>query len=164
MELKRDDEDVIDKFCQSLGLDKSKKKYRTHELTKSVEIRFACKLMIYHLLRLGLAFRKSKIIEFPKLLNRETELAFLLGFYDGDGKQNSPEIISGSKRFLEQVKQKFHLNYKLRMECHDSEIYGRRIIGTEYRLWLGVHLFKEMQDNYSDSMTRKRGYGTLPRK
>lgn len=159
IELKRDDEDVIDKFCQCLGLNKSKKEYRKHERTRSVEIRFACKLMVYDLMRLGLTLRKSKIIEFPELLGREMKLAFLLGYFDGDGKQNSPEITSGSMRFLEQVKHRFNLPYKLRMECYDKEIYGRKIRGTEYRLWLGVDLFNEMLDNYSESMTRKRGYG-----
>jgi hypothetical protein len=157
LEVKRDDEDIIDKFCRSLGLEKSKKEYRTHGLTKSVEIRFACKLMVLDLMRMGLVLRKSKIIEFPKLLNREIELAFLLGFYDGDGRQNSPEFTSGSKRFLGQVKYRFGLPYKLRMECYDKEIYGRKIKeGTKYRLWLGVDLFNEMLENYTKSMGRKR--------
>jgi hypothetical protein len=164
LELKRDDEDIIDKFCRSLGLNKSKKEYRTHGPTKSVEIRVACKPMVLDLMRLGLIFRKSKIIEFPKLLNREMELAFLLGYFDGDGKQNSPEVISGSKRFLEQVKDRFGLPYKLRIEHNDGEICGRKIRGTEYRLWLGVDLFVEMQQNYPGSMMRKRGYGTRQEK
>jgi hypothetical protein len=159
LELKRDDEEVIVRFCQSLRLEKSKKEYRIHERTRSVEIRFACKPMVLDLMRLGLKFRKSKIIEFPDLPNREMELAFLLGYFDGDGKQNSPEITSGSKRFLEQTRHKFALPYKLRMECYNKEIYGRKIRGTEYRLWLGANLFVKMQNNYSDSMARKRGYG-----
>jgi hypothetical protein len=159
LELKRDDEEAIDRFCRSLGLEKSKKEYRIHERTKSVEIRFAYKPMVLDLMRLGLKFRKSKIIEFPDLRNSEMELAFLLGYFDGDGKQNSPEITSGSKRFLEETKDKFALPYKLRMECYNKEIYGRKIRGTEYRLWLGANLFVEMQKNYSDSMARKRGYG-----
>lgn len=159
LELCRNDEDVIDRFCECLRLDKSKKEYGRHEQTKSVEIRFGCKQMVNDLLKQGLMFRKSKIIELPKLLNRSLELAFLLGYYDGDGKQNSTEIASGSIRFLEQVKDRFGLPYKIQMEKREKEIYGRTIKnGTEYRLWLGVNLFNEMLSNFQNSMVRKRGH------
>jgi hypothetical protein len=157
LELSRNDEDIIDKFCQCLGLEKSKKEYRRHEETDSVEMRFACRKMVYDLFRHGLTFRKSKTLELPPLPNREVELAFLLGYYDGDGKQNSTEVASGSLRFLEQVKGRFRLPYRIQVERSEKKIYGRKIKeGTEYRLWLGVGLFKEMLENYTDSMDRKR--------
>jgi hypothetical protein len=156
LELSTDDENVIDKFCECLGLDKNKKRHRRHEKTESVEIKFGCKKMANDLLRQGLTFRKSRVIEFPRLSSGDVELAFLLGYYDGDGKENAPEISSSSIRFLEQIKERFHLPYRIQMYERDKEIYGRRIRGTEGRLRLGRELFNEMLRNYPNSMVRKR--------
>lgn len=52
--------------------------------------------------------KKSKNIEFGE---RKLDLAFLLGFYDGDGIQGETAIISGSKIFLKQIKKRYNFYY-----------------------------------------------------
>jgi hypothetical protein len=160
LQLSGHDEDLIDAFCDCLVLEKSKKEYRIEKTgNRSVEIRFTCKEMGNDLLKQGLMFRKSKIIEYPKSLNtRDLELAFLLGYYDGDGARNTTKITSGSLRFLEQAKKRFNLPYKIHKETHEGEICGRNVKGTRYRVFLGAELFGEMMKNYSNSMARKRWF------
>jgi len=101
-ELSRDSEDVIDRFCLCLGLDKNKKEYRLNNRGEKrfVEIRFACKETSSALVEHGLMFQKSKIVEYPMLPDESLELAFLLGYYDGDGQQGTTRISSGSIRFF----------------------------------------------------------------
>jgi len=160
IELSQDDEDVIDRFCERLGLEKSKKEHRIRETgTESVRIYFICKEMGNDLLKHGLKFRKSKIIDYPKSLStRDLELAFLLGYYDGDGVQHTTKITSGSIRFLEQAKNRFNLPYKIRKEEGGGEICGRKVKGIRYRMVLGAELFNEMMENCVDSMPRKRWF------
>ncbi|TFG24853.1 MAG: hypothetical protein EU529_03025 [Promethearchaeota archaeon] len=100
--------------------------------------------------------KKSKKIELPHLNNRELYLAFLLGYYDGDGSEGSTVLSSGSKKFLEQIKDKFNITYDIRLKKCNSIINGRRVKGKGYDLALGAELFNEMMHNYSESMKRKR--------
>jgi hypothetical protein len=163
LKLKRSDEETIDRFCEALRLDKNKKDYR-HEkqedgrISEKIRIRFARMETGNDLLRHGLKFRKSKIIEYPKLTRRCLELAFLLGYYDGDGLQKTTRIHSGSIKFLKQVKKRFHLPYKIHTNEQESTIYSRKIKGTEYYMDLGTKLFSEIMKNYKNSMPRKRWY------
>jgi hypothetical protein len=165
LELSKDDEDSVDRFCGDLGLNNDKKEYRRHRNLERecVEIRFACRRMSDDLIRHGLKFRKSKIIEYPKLSSRDLELAFLLGYYDGDGKHNTTEISSGNRRFLEQVADRFDLPSKIRLQTGEKEIYGRKIKGTVHRMYLGAQLFNEMMKNYENSMPRKRWFPCNPK-
>jgi len=163
LKLKGSDEGTIDRFCECLGLDKSKKDFRQEReedgrVSEKIRIRFARRETGNDLLRHGLKFRKSKIIEYPKLTRRCLELAFLLGYYDGDGLQKTTRIHSGSIKFLKQVKKRFHLPYKIQVNKRESKIYGRRIKGTEYFMQLGTELFTEVMRNYKKSMPRKRWY------
>jgi hypothetical protein len=165
LELSKDDENSVDRFCRDLGLNNDKKEYRRHRKIEKecVEIRFACRKMSDDLIRHGLRFRKSKIIEYPKLSSRDLELAFLLGYYDGDGKHNTTEISSGNRRFLEQVANRFDLPSKIRLQTGEKEIYGRKIKGTVCRMYLGAQLFNEMMKNYQNSMPRKRWFPCNPK-
>jgi hypothetical protein len=156
IELGQKDEGQIDRFCTTAGLDKNRKLYRIREGSERVAIQFRCKAMRDHLLKHGVKVRKSKTIEFPKLFDRDLELAFLLGYYDGDGKQNTTRIMSGSMGFLEQIKERFNLSFRINATQRESEICGRRIKGTEYYMHLGTELFNEMMENYTRSMPRKR--------
>jgi hypothetical protein len=115
------------------------------------------------LLKQGMKFRKSKIIEYPKLRSRSLELAFLLGYYDGDGLQKTTRIHSGSIKFLKQVKKRFHLPYKIQINENEGTIYSRKIKGTEYYMELGTELFSEIMKNYRHSMPRKRWYPPTPK-
>lgn len=160
LELSRDDEGTINRFCECLGLEKTKKERRIHRKIEreTVEIRFACKEMSIDLMNNGLKFRKSRIIELPRFIDRTLELAFLIGYYDGDGQQNKTRISSGSIRFLRQIKKRFDLPYKIHTTVGDRAIYGRMINGKVYYISLGPELFNEMMRNYRDSLPRKRWF------
>lgn len=160
IELNRNDEDVINQFCDCLGLNKEKKRYRDRVgRGNTVEVRFNCKRMGNDLIKYGLVFRKSKVISYPRLSNRSLEVAFLLGYYDGDGRRHSTRISSGSIRFLEQIKNRFQLPYGMHLEATNGELAdGRRIRGTKCYMCLGPGLFREMMQNYRHSMPRKRWF------
>jgi hypothetical protein len=108
------------------------------------------------LIRHGLTFRKSKTITYPKLSQSSLELAFLLGYYDGDGRTHTTTISSGSRKFLEQVKERYKLTCEIYVDKRQKEIYGRKLIGTNYLMCLGPELVNKMMMNYTNSMPRKR--------
>ena len=100
---------------------------------------------------------KSKNIELPRFSSRDLYLAFLLGFFDGDGDQGTSLINSGSKIFLEQIKEYFYLDFKIRQKISTGGyIEGRFVKGSVYRMSLGAKLFNEMLKNYKKSLYRKR--------
>lgn len=153
LELSKKDEVIINRFADSIGFNISYKKEIPRNNT--VRLRFKnnqfAKNLIKHGMIIGKA--KSKNIEMPVLKNHGLYLAFLLGYYDGDGKQGTTSIKSGSKIFLKQVKKLFGLNtnistikYSLK-DGQESEAYD---------FWLGAELFNEMMDNYKNSLLRKR--------
>lgn len=80
----------------------------------------------------------------PNLKSRELYLAFLLGYFDGDGTIKTSKITSGSQRFLEEVKEIF----KIRNKIHTRK--------GAFDLYLGADLFNEMLDNFRKSLNRKR--------
>jgi hypothetical protein len=108
------------------------------------------------LIRNGLTFRKSKTIQYPNLPKPDLELAFLLGYYDGDGRRHTSVISSGSIQFLEQVKERYRISYEIYADKRHKEIYGRKLNSVNYMLHLGPELFNRMMRNYANSMQRKR--------
>ena len=112
----------------------------------SYVLRFQSEEFCNYLVNLGMipGETKSKKIKLPKLDNQELYLAFLLGYFDGDGHQGTSRITSGSIKFLRQIKNRFNIKYSI-----------------DYRrstLTLGASLLNEMLDNYKDSLLRKRIY------
>ena len=100
---------------------------------------------------------KSKHIQLPKLNSRELYLAFLLGYYDGDGKVYTTRITCGSKKFLEQIKELFNLNNVIAKKFSGpTPVHGRVLHGMCYEMGLGKTLFREMLSNYQYSLPRKR--------
>jgi hypothetical protein len=159
LKLNQRDEETIDNFCEYIGLNKDKKIHIAEKNGKSsVLITFACKGMSNDLLKQGLMLRKSKRIKYPELSSKSLELAFLLGYYDGDGTQNTTMITSGSLRFLEQIRDRFCLHYKIQRRVGEKEILGKKTWGTEYFMYLGAELFNEIITNYDRSMPRKRWF------
>ncbi len=156
IELSEKDEERINRFCEALCLNKGKKTYRIRHGTEKVIINFACKAMSNDLIRQGVSFCKSKIVRYPMLLDRELEHAFLLGYYDGDGQCKTTRIISGSVRFLRDIKNRFALPYKILRDQRQKEICGTKTKGTKYIMSLGAELFREMMGSYEYSMPRKR--------
>jgi len=145
---------IVDRFIKDLGLNP---KYK-QKLKNRFRMSFSYKKIIGDLIRNGLipGKEKSKNIEFPQLKTRELELAFLLGYFDGDGTQKTSKITSGSILFLEQINSKFGIDNKIETVRSGGPIEGREIDGVAYRLALGSVLFNEMLDNYKGSLPRKR--------
>ncbi|MFX0101634.1 MAG: hypothetical protein ACFFCS_18835 [Candidatus Hodarchaeota archaeon] len=146
------DEMQLDKFIEAIDANKEKKEYPRN----NVRIRIANSKLWTDLESKGCILNKSKKIEFPRLKDKKMELAFLLGFYDGDGQQGKTIICTGSKKFLEQIKEKFKLKFKIRKEENDGFIDDRKIHSKRYYLNLGANLFNKMMQNYERSMPRKR--------
>lgn len=90
-------------------------------------------------------------------------LAFLIGFYDGDGtyvRCKSAEIYSSSEQFLEQIRELFEIKNFIRERLEPGEehwVFDRKYLSKcFYSLTLGPNLFDLMIDSYKDSMLRKR--------
>jgi len=153
LEISKNDEILIDRFAYSIGFDIKYKKEIHRDSTIRLRFKnnqFANNLIIHGMI---VGKEKSKNIKLPVLKKRGLYLAFLLGYYDGDGKQGTTSIKSGSKIILEQIKELFGLStkistrkYKLK-DGQESEAYD---------FWLGAELFNEMMGNYQNSLPRKR--------
>ena len=148
------DENMVFKFISALGLNDEKIEYVSE--SNCYCIRFGCVKMIADLIHHGCVPRKSKIIELPTLNSRELYLAFILGFYDGDGQQKTTRIICGSRKFLEQIKEMFILSFIIQDKERSHALGNRMVVGKAFEMNLGADLFNEMMENYQDSMPRKR--------
>ena len=154
LEIGQDEEFIVDRFIQALGLNPEAKKYIKRSNT--VLIRFANKSIVNNLVHHGVIPRKSKLIELPNLDSRKLYLAFLLGFFDGDGKTGTTRIVTGSLKFLEHIQEKYNLNFKIYRKNSPGYFKGNLIGGKGYSMCLGAKLFNEMMENYKESMPKKR--------
>lgn len=147
IEISKDDEILIDRFIKTIGFNPKYKEYNDER--KSVKIRFSNGLFTNILVEKGFLIgkEKSKKIEFPEFMSREIYLSFLLGYFDGDGKQGTSKICSGSKIFLAQIKNHFNLN---------THISPSRKNDDNFELALSAELFNEMLENYTNSLSRKK--------
>lgn len=152
--LQRKDKQQIINFAEALGLDKKKIKFRMIEREyrgdmrnyEEVVYRVTSNKIASDLKKLTFKGSNSRATEFPDLHSRDLDLAFLLGFYDGDGDQGRSRISSSSKKILEQIQRKFNVLYRI-----------RRHKGV-WQLSLGGKLMNEMQINYVNSLKRKRKF------
>jgi len=145
IEIHLDDENLLDKFANTIRFNLKYKSYRKNAHT--VRIRLGNKNFIKYMINHGITPRKSNIIKLPDLNSRALYLAFLLGYFDGDGTTGTSKITSGSKLFLEEIKELFQVKSKI----HKKYSYGKA-----YDLHLGAELFNEMLDNFKESLERKR--------
>jgi len=76
-------------------------------------------------------------------------LAFILGYYDCDGKVGSTVITSRSINFIRQVKSYFRITHKIWKTNSEWE-------GVGFNIYLGMDLMREMLTNYKNSLIRKR--------
>jgi hypothetical protein len=95
-------------------------------------------------------------VRYPALPRTDLEYAFLLGYYDGDGHRKTSRIISGSIQFLQDVKNRFNLPYKIVKIVQQRKILGRPTKGTKYLMSLGADLLSKVMGSYGGSMPRKR--------
>ncbi len=158
LDLSNKDEILIDRFIKALGLNPDYKngfqRKKKTGIKKYVRIRFKCKKMERDLLNLGYKPAKLKETQLPSLNTRELELAFLLGFFDGDGKQGKTSFHLGSKKILDQIKEKYEVPH---------DVYPDKD-GTSWYFSLGGKLFNEMMYNYKNSLERKRKIFRVPLK
>ena len=99
------EEGSVNKYIEFMDVDPTIKKFRNG----IIFVRIISDKIVDDLISHGCVPRKSMIIELPSLDSRELYLAFLLGYYDGDGTVNTTRITTGSVKFLEQIKEKFSL-------------------------------------------------------
>ncbi|MFW9865714.1 MAG: hypothetical protein ACFFEN_06395 [Candidatus Thorarchaeota archaeon] len=152
--LKLNDSVQIIRFCGSIGLNPnyiyhkvSRKFYKGEwRYYKAVGIGFASNKIANDLFRLGFQGSKSKKTEWPKIKfdNPILDLAFLLGFYDGEGKEGRTDVKIGSYQIIEQIKKRFNIPYEI------SHTEG------QFRLSLGAQLMNLIQSVFKKSLPRKR--------
>jgi len=139
------DKDAVIQLAKTLGLKFAKVKFLVSKSgTKIVKLRIYSIKMVRDLLLHGVVPAKTKIFNLPELESRELELAFLLGFFDGDGTEGTSIITSSNLKFLRQIKLKMNLS---------TNPVPKKPRG--FYLALGAELFNEMVDNYPNSMKRK---------
>jgi hypothetical protein len=150
MTLALKDEDQMDRFMQVIGLDSSfKKYYGPYKNTgKFLQINISNEIFVKNLINKGCTYKKTFTISFPELGNIEFDLAFLLGFYDGDGSSNRTDICCGNINFLNQIKEKFKLMFDITER--------KNKYGSAFYLNLGAELKRKLLKNYPFSMDRKK--------
>ncbi|MFX1373500.1 MAG: hypothetical protein ACFFCE_16730 [Promethearchaeota archaeon] len=183
---KSEDKERVVAFCKALGLNKSMiKDYNIYNDEGKVyhysEIRFLSgnveweNSIANQLINWGMDYdigengKRIKILIFPTLKNEKLMLAFLLGFYDGDGSLRqytspqgkikvSPHICSINGEFLEkiriyyQIKNNVFLTQKEKFDYETGKIKLLKLYG----LTLGPQLFHKMMSGMNNSMKRKR--------
>lgn len=193
-ELSLKDKDFIVAFMKEIGLNLERIEERRQFMTyrgevksyQSARIRFSSDSIKAGLIDLGFDKFKSGEIgipDFVKALIAEARqessstgldwsltksgkiaLAWLLGFYDGDGTYISgrnAKIYSSNKRLLDEIKSLLGIENLVRVSYDVSEddfIELRQIRGTKniYGLTLGPSTFDSMIQSYDKSMARKR--------
>lgn len=181
LELSEKDRILIERFCITTGLNLKyiQKRVRLHSYTNKkyhfCSIRWGDQDFAKDLINHGLGYefdnrkgKRVKTMKLPKFLKYELLLAFILGFYDGDGslglkkgkRRDSifPIIKSSKKDFLCEIKEYFNIASEIKYQIEDKYDFKQDKIFTSkmYRLYLSMDLFKKMLINYKYSLERKR--------
>jgi len=178
------DEDKIYRFAQSIGfsldrihrvyeITEQKGQYKTYI---SSRLWFGCKPMADALRDLGFtkfkeykaglpeiiksmilstrSISKTSYIPWYAVIEGKFALAFLLGFYDGDGTYHggmSASICNTNKKFLTELKIYFGIKNRI-LKSGISEENHKQL----FKLALGPDIFKLMLESFKFSMKRKR--------
>ncbi len=191
--LAKKDENTMEQFADAIGFPLDRIEPRTRyqwykgqlKGYETVRIQFACRPMAEKIDKLGFQSSKAEQKFVPNYLvqalkeakktSKQTNidwwltlpgkvaLAFLLGFYDGDGSYEggrSAKIYANSKQFLEHIKELFEIKNKIstiRTPGEEFWAFDRKYISRGfYSLALGPKLYDMMINSYEDSMKRKR--------
>lgn len=143
-------------FSEAIGYETKfiRKKKNKDFYRISVKSNEFCKYLIRHGVIAGK--RKTYHIKLPSLPTRSHYLAFLLGFFDGDGTANTTRITTASLIFLKQIKRHFKIQYSPKQVFSVFKNGNKRYHGSAYIMYLGGDLFNELLDNFSYSLPRKR--------
>lgn len=142
------DEEQIDKFLKVVGLERCdfKRYYGPYKNTgKFVQIAIANREFVSGLIKNGCTNKKTLTTVLPDFKDEGLDLAFLLGYYDGDGTAKDSELTCGNLSFLQSIKEKYSLKFNIRVKSDGA-----------YNLTLGDTLKKAMLNSYENSMGRKR--------
>ena len=184
---KSGDRERVVAFCNALGLNpKLIKDFKIYNDEGNVyyysEIRFSAgnveweRSMPKHLINWGMDYdivgengKRVKMPIFPDLREEKLMLAFLLGFYDGDGSLRkytspqgkinvSPHICSANRDFLEKIRKYYEIKNMVSLNKTEKFDYetGKIKVLKLYGLTLGPQLFKKMMFIMKNSMERKR--------
>jgi transposase len=145
LDLKKTDFELLLKFCNDVGSDQSKITERTHKNGyKSNKLVIYNKKFVDHIKNNGCLNNKSLNLKFNNFNEETLDLAYLMGFYDGDGFANSSVVCSASIDFLKQIKIKYDIKYEITKK------------NNLFLLNLGANLKRKMMTNYPNSLERKR--------
>lgn len=193
IELSAKDTDHLEQFAKVIEFpldritSRTRFKWYKRELKeyKAARVKFICKPMAKDIDKLGFQSSKAEqkfipiyVIQALKKANKMAKqtnmdwwlttpgkvgLAFLLGFFDGDGHyagSRYAEICSSSKKFLEQIKELFEIKNKVVTGVahgEESWCFDQKYVSVGlYTLTLGPKLYNKMINSYMDSMKRKR--------
>jgi len=193
IELSAKDKDHLEQFAKTVGfpLDRITFRTRSHWYKGELKwygsacLKFICRPMAKDIDALGFQSSKAKQKFIPtyviqalkeaKTIEKQSSicwwlttpgkvaLAFLLGFYDGDGHyagSRYAEICASSKDFLEQIKKLFVIKNKVVTGVapgEDAWVFDQKYVSEGlYTLTLGPKLYDKMINSYINSMKRKR--------
>ncbi len=193
IELAVKDKDRLEQFAEAVGFPLNRITFRTRynwykgklKGYKSALLGFICKPMAKDIDDLGFQSSKAEqkfvpdyVVQALKKAKKTSEqanidwwltipgkvaLAFLLGFYDGDGSYiggRSAIIYASSEQFMEHIKGLFEIKndvYTVVFPGEDAWAFNRKYTSKGmYSLTLGPELFDMMMNSYEHSMDRKR--------
>ncbi len=191
LELSLKDKDRIIEFCKIAGLDNRRieefmKVYRYKGEIKSSfssRIKFSSEKMAKDLESLGFRGSKNSTIGIPNVikqvvskgkqvgLNKKIDwkstkfgkiaLAWLLGFFDGDGTYiggNQAKIYNSNKKLLDEIRNYYEIVNNVHRQSENDKFYDTDIESKLpiYYLTLGPEIYELMISSYQDSMQRKR--------
>lgn len=152
------DEGQVTRFCEAVGVSRQAIKKRSGYGIRSgsvVSVSIHHRAFVERLVALGCTPRKTATLRFPEIPDGELAMAFVLGYFDGDGSIASsnpdnwnPSISCGSKEFLEAINTRFWLRKKVK--------HSKNSLGCTWTLSLGRAFYRELLANYEHSMLRKR--------
>jgi len=155
IQVAKKDIEILLRWCGALGLNPNFIRPKKDKLLYKGEIReyegvvieFSSPKMSKDLMTLGYKGSRSKSTKWPEIdfKNRQLDLAFLLGFYDGEGFEGRTALCSHSRRIFEDIQKKFKIPHKIRPRKEGGFV-----------LSLGAKIFNEMMKNYKNSLQRKR--------
>ena len=155
LKLGRASQEQLIKWCGALGLNPNSIGELVERLIYQGELReyrqtsvtFISSAVTKDLERLGFTYSNDQGWPSIDLGDPLLDLAFLLGFYDGEGITGTTQIELGSKKMLEEIKDRFNID-------HDVLPHTNR--PGHYYLFLGSQLVNLMQAIYRNSMISKR--------
>jgi len=152
---------LIKRFVKAIGLDPraveyGKKLSKTGKISRFFTVKITDSAFISNLVKIGVPTGpKSWILRMPSLSDNPFDLAFIMGYFDGDGhRADSPSIASSSRKFLEDIR-------ALYSELNSKKIAPHRMNGkiTGYYMILPTRFFNELLENLDH-----HGVKSLPRK